>query len=276
MWQFISPRAPWQGGFYERLIGIVKTCLHKALHKRQVNPVELQTILAEVEAVVNNRPLVYVHDDIHAEKALTPAHLLYGRKIRLYPNVEVPVAPLELSDNLELLLSFHNRLTFIINKFKHLWVTEYLTSLREKHYSCCRSDSRRPVVGEVVILGLDSTKDKWELGRVMDLVPGVDGQIREVIVLNKGQRLRKTVEKLIPLEVFPHEQPDAPLDEAEETEVIPMETTTPGEPEAEHYNAGDSQLPSLALPEERPGRPKRRAAEAARQLFKDLTEEGVI
>ena len=96
----------------QRLIGIVKNCLHKDLHKKQVSPVELQTILVEVEAVVNNRPLVYLTDDITAERALTPEHLLYGHNIRLYPNVEVPVALFELSDNVELLLSFHNKLTF--------------------------------------------------------------------------------------------------------------------------------------------------------------------
>ena len=40
-WQFIAPRAPWQGGFYERLIGIVKSCLKKSLYKRKLNRQEL-------------------------------------------------------------------------------------------------------------------------------------------------------------------------------------------------------------------------------------------
>ena len=57
-WYFISPRAPWQGGVYERMIGVVKDSLYKALHDRQVNEVELRTILTEVESVVNNRPLM--------------------------------------------------------------------------------------------------------------------------------------------------------------------------------------------------------------------------
>ena len=58
-WQFISPRAPWQGGVYERLIAITKDCLTKALYNRQVSPDELVTFLMEVEAIVNNRPLTY-------------------------------------------------------------------------------------------------------------------------------------------------------------------------------------------------------------------------
>ena len=123
-------------------------------------------------------------------------------------------APVESADNVELLLSLHNHITSIINKFKGLWSTEYLQSLREKHYSSQPFKSRHPIVGEVVILGLESTRDKWELARVTELVTGVDGEIREVVVLNKGQHLRKTVDKLIPLEVDPTEQPaDAPEEE---------------------------------------------------------------
>ena len=82
-WQFISPRAPWQGGVYERMIGLTKNYLSKALHHRQVTPDELVTILAEVEAILNNRPLTYINDDYWEGEILTPAHLLYGRGIIL-------------------------------------------------------------------------------------------------------------------------------------------------------------------------------------------------
>ena len=43
-WYFISPRAPWQGGMHERIIGIVKSSLHKALHHKTVSAPELVTI----------------------------------------------------------------------------------------------------------------------------------------------------------------------------------------------------------------------------------------
>ena len=36
-WRFVSPRAPWQGGFYERLIGIVKGTLRKMLFKCRIS-----------------------------------------------------------------------------------------------------------------------------------------------------------------------------------------------------------------------------------------------
>ena len=35
-WKFIAPRAPWQGGFYERMVGVVKGCLQRTLFKRSL------------------------------------------------------------------------------------------------------------------------------------------------------------------------------------------------------------------------------------------------
>ena len=44
---------------------------------------ELETMLYEIEYVINCRPLVYLSDDdIH--DALTPFHLLYGRNLLTY------------------------------------------------------------------------------------------------------------------------------------------------------------------------------------------------
>lgn len=75
-WQFIVELAPWMGGFYERLIGIVKRCLRKTIGKLCLTNEQLRTLLAETEAVVNSRPLVYVGDDINSNIILTPAYFL--------------------------------------------------------------------------------------------------------------------------------------------------------------------------------------------------------
>ena len=75
-WQFITERAPWWGGFYERLVGSVKRCLKKTLGKASLNYIELNTILTEVEAVLNSRPLTYTYTDIEDGSPLTPSHFL--------------------------------------------------------------------------------------------------------------------------------------------------------------------------------------------------------
>ena len=81
-WQFSLPKAPWYGGFWERLVGSVKRCLKKTIGKSKLSYVELQTILFEVENVLNNRPLCSVDDD-NLEKALTPNDLLFGRQLNI-------------------------------------------------------------------------------------------------------------------------------------------------------------------------------------------------
>ncbi|GBM79526.1 hypothetical protein AVEN_209499-1 [Araneus ventricosus] len=62
-WKFIVERAPWWGGFYERLVKTVKEPLRKILGKALLTFEELSTILSEVEVIVNNRPLTYVEND---------------------------------------------------------------------------------------------------------------------------------------------------------------------------------------------------------------------
>ena len=73
-WHFIVESAPWMGGFYERLVGTVKRGLRKVIGRSLLNPNQLETILTEVEASVNSRPLVYVSDDLC--DILTPVHFL--------------------------------------------------------------------------------------------------------------------------------------------------------------------------------------------------------
>ena len=63
-------------GFYERLVGLTERVLRKAVGKTCRTEKQLVTILAEVEAVVNSRPLVYVDDDINSIHVLTPSDFL--------------------------------------------------------------------------------------------------------------------------------------------------------------------------------------------------------
>ena len=48
--------APWWGGFWERLVALVKACLKKAVGHKQLTYVELVTFLQDVECMLNNRP----------------------------------------------------------------------------------------------------------------------------------------------------------------------------------------------------------------------------
>ena len=255
-WQFISPRAPWQGGVYERMIGLTKNCLSKALHHRQVTPEELVTILAEVEAILNNRPLTYINDDDREGEILTPAHLLYGRGIILYPFFQMEernTAPC----NLNTLVLYHNHISCIIEKFHSLFVDNYLTMLREKHYLSRKPPSRCPKLGEVVILSIDMPKVLWHLGRVVKLIPSADSIVREVEVITKNTIVRRTVDKLIPLELCSSEDDNIPLANNPNLEISPPADQIEAEPQ-------------LSV------RPKRKTAEAAENFVRDLIRKDLL
>ena len=55
-WKFTTALAPWQGGIYERMVGLVKGCMRKVVGRQLLSLPQLLTLLAEVEAVVNNPP----------------------------------------------------------------------------------------------------------------------------------------------------------------------------------------------------------------------------
>ncbi|KRX58675.1 hypothetical protein T06_6637, partial [Trichinella sp. T6] len=85
-WIFITERSPWCGGYWERLVRSVKTALKATLGQCLVAPDELRTVLCEVEARVNDRPLTFVGSDLDEEMALTPAHFLIGRSLASFPD----------------------------------------------------------------------------------------------------------------------------------------------------------------------------------------------
>ena len=86
-WNFIVERALWWGGFKERLVRSIKRPLKKVLGQSALNFEELQTVLVEIESVINSRPITYMHDDEYSiSHPLTPSDLIYGRQTSSTPN----------------------------------------------------------------------------------------------------------------------------------------------------------------------------------------------
>ena len=63
--KFILERSPWWGGFYERLVGIMKSCLHKILGKKLLTFEELRALIYEIDCTLNLRPLTHVDEDFN-------------------------------------------------------------------------------------------------------------------------------------------------------------------------------------------------------------------
>ena len=67
-----------RGGVWERLVKSVKEVMMAIMRDRVLTDPQLYTLLTEVEAILNNRPLTHVSEDSDDLQALTPNHILLG------------------------------------------------------------------------------------------------------------------------------------------------------------------------------------------------------
>ena len=219
-WQFIPKRAPWYGGWWERLIGLTKMSLKKVLGRARVSLAVVQTLTVEVEAILNDRPLTHVSSDLEDAEPLTPAHLLHGHRITSLPHTVVEEQDLndptygsvtDVSQRAKLQ-------AFLLNQFQARWRHEYLTSLREYHRTT-GNNSQRVKPGEVVLVYDESPRSTWKMAIVEELMTGKDRLARAVKIKTAQGRTNRPIAKLIPLEVSTPEV-DGPSSVAQE------ETTT--------------------------------------------------
>ena len=77
-WKFNLSRAPWWGGHFERLIGVVKSAMYKVVGGGVLTWDELSEVLLDVETQINRRPLSYIEDDVELP-ILTPSSFLFQR-----------------------------------------------------------------------------------------------------------------------------------------------------------------------------------------------------
>ena len=80
LWKFNVPKAPWWGGQFERLIGLIKASLYRTIGKAQLTWAELEEVLLDIEIILNNRPLTYIEEEIDYP-ILTPNSLILGRDV---------------------------------------------------------------------------------------------------------------------------------------------------------------------------------------------------
>ena len=76
------PKAPWWGGHFERLIGVIKQTLYKSLGRTNLRWSELEEVLLDVEINLNNKPLTYVEEDIQYP-ILTTNSMILGRETKM-------------------------------------------------------------------------------------------------------------------------------------------------------------------------------------------------
>ncbi|GFQ90314.1 integrase catalytic domain-containing protein [Trichonephila clavata] len=200
-WKFIVERAPWWGGFYERLVKTIKDPLRKILGKALLMFEELSTILSEVEVIVNHRPLTYVENDPGEPEPLTPAHFLeLGCGDSKYP-----IHFIELIDATTARESYKKRKTYRTLLLKQLWrrwKEQYLLQLKTVNHFKTPSVHKNLKLNDIVLVeGNVKSKLLWELGIIKKIFIGRDNNVRSCLVKTSKGLFKKPIQLLYPLEL---------------------------------------------------------------------------
>eukprot|EP00112_Aurelia_sp_Birch-Aquarium-sp1_P019023 Seg4627.3 transcript_id=Seg4627.3/GoldUCD/mRNA.D3Y31 product="hypothetical protein" protein_id=Seg4627.3/GoldUCD/D3Y31 len=218
IWRFMLEKSPFFGGFYERMVQVVKRCLRKILGSAKLNYEELVTVITEVEGTINSRPLTYIYSD-DIEEPITPAHLIMGRRILTLPSKPDELEDEDYIDTSTTLQRRARYLNSLLESFWKRWRNEYLLSLREFHH--CKEQNKRQAgikKGDVVLVKDENViRGKWKTAVVEDLIESNDGEIRGAsvrLVNTKGTltRLKRPLQLLYPIEVNSDEDRGKTLD----------------------------------------------------------------
>ncbi|KAL9975233.1 hypothetical protein ACROYT_G012367 [Oculina patagonica] len=193
-WVFQPPTASSMSGVWERLVRSAKTVLKSILGGHVVTDAVLQTLLTEVEHVLNGRALTANSDDPSDFEPLTPAHFLMQRNfVCLPPGV---------FNKTDMYKKKWRQVQFLANLFWERWLKEYLPILQPRA-TACKWRKALPNVkpNALVLLVNDNTpRGHWNLGRVIETYPGPDGLVRTVKVKTKDSVYVRPIQKLCLLE----------------------------------------------------------------------------
>ena len=179
-WHFNPPSAPHMGGYWEAAIKRIKYHIKRALGNVLLSYEEFNTLLTEVEACVNLRPLVDHSSQPGDGHPLTPGHFIIGEPLKTLP--ELPIS--------EFLGSLNQRWQLVSSIRTHIWRrwrTEYITTL-QKRAKWFRTTPNLEKDDIVVIHDNLAPPAKWKIGSIVDLHAGDDGQVRVVrLHTNEGR-----------------------------------------------------------------------------------------
>nr|XP_029733077.1 uncharacterized protein LOC115268963 [Aedes albopictus] len=154
---------------------------------------QFSTVLTQVEAILNSRPLTQLSDDPNDVSAITPAHFLIGREFQaiLEPSYQhIPQGR----------LSTWQLVQDMKQKFWKAWTRDYLHELQvlQKDFKVTEFQE-----GALVLIVDEATPPlQWQLARIIELHRGSDGHTRVVTLRTKDGTTKRAVKKvcLLPLD----------------------------------------------------------------------------
>ncbi|XP_055714251.1 uncharacterized protein LOC129808498 [Phlebotomus papatasi] len=182
-WRFQSPSAPHHGGLYEAAVKSTKYHLKRVAGDAVFNFEEFNTLLSQVEATLNSRPLTQLSDNPTDPQPLTPGHFLTMAPLNQLPDPDVTHLKISTLNRWQLCQK-------VYQDFVKRWKRDYLHTLQQRlKWTETKKNLKE---GDIVLLSEESLGDpKWTMGRVVDVYRGNDGCVRTVKVLTiRGEFLR--------------------------------------------------------------------------------------
>ncbi|XP_031336996.1 uncharacterized protein LOC116166263 [Photinus pyralis] len=190
-WKLIAPGAPHMGGLWEAGVRSVKSHLYKILRDQLLTYEEFNTLLIQIECVLNSRPLCVLSSDPADPLCLTPAHFLTMGPINHFPTVDYT------NHNINRLNRFQ-LLDRMIQDFWKRWRLECLTEMQTRYR--WNTETNPIEIGTVVLLNQPNVPPlSWPLGIIEKTYPGTDQVVRVLDVRTKTGIYRRPVIKVCPL-----------------------------------------------------------------------------
>lgn len=187
-WHFIPPRSPHFGGLWESAVKSAKYHLKRVLNDQKLTFEELYTVITQVEACLNSRPITPVSESADDLEILTPGHFLMGSSPSALPQEDI-------KGHNPNRLQRYKLLTQFIQSFWKRWQTEYLGNLQQRSKWRIRADSIK--INDMVLVKEDNTPPmKWQLGRVVELHTGSDGICRVVSLKTASGLIKRSTSRV--------------------------------------------------------------------------------
>lgn len=194
---FLPPSAPNWGGQWESFVKLTKHHLYRITTHFKLTYEDMNTVLIQIEACLNSRPLCAVGDNADDFDPITPGHLLIGRPLNLIP--EPSLLDLKRST-----LDRNQDIQRTVQEFWKRYNIEYLHTLhpRKKWY---KPKEDLAVNDMVSIIDDNLPPGKWLIGRVTEIHPSADGFIRLVTIKTPNSTLQRPITKLCKFPAGPGE-----------------------------------------------------------------------
>nr|XP_026492511.1 uncharacterized protein LOC113398129 [Vanessa tameamea]XP_026492512.1 uncharacterized protein LOC113398130 [Vanessa tameamea] len=187
-WHYIPPQAPNFGGLWEAGVRSTKYHLKRVIGDTTLTYEELSTVLTQIEACLNSRPLCQLSDNSDDVLPLTPGHFLIGEPLITIPDEDYSKSNITGLQRWKLVQK-------MLNDFWKRWSAEYLITLNQRFKWL--SKRAEPEIGDIVIIRDENLPPaKWLLGKIEEKHSGKDNITRVVTVKTKNGLLKRACNKL--------------------------------------------------------------------------------